>query len=53
MAMRWMMALVEPPMAVLARMAFSKAGPLHYLVSGRRSSVTIATIADPASWATS
>ena len=46
MAMRWMMALVEQPMAMATAIAFSKAG-LVWIFCGVRSSHTISTMRRP------
>ena len=50
MASRWITALVEPPMAPLVRMAFSKAS-LVSTFEIVRSSSTISTMRRPAMWA--
>ena len=50
MAMRWTTALVEPPIAPLTRMAFSKASRVSTLES-RRSSAAMATMRRPTAWA--
>ena len=51
MAIRWTTALVEPPRAPLARIAFSKAARVR-MREIRRSSRTIATARLPVRWAT-
>ena len=50
MAFRWMTALVEPPMAALTRIAFSKASRVSTLDSFS-SSHTISTMRMPDRWA--
>ncbi len=49
-AFRWITALVDPPMAALVRMAFSKAWRVSSFDS-RRSSRTISTMRMPLMWA--
>jgi hypothetical protein len=50
MAFRWMTALVEPPMAALTRMAFSKASLVSTLDSVSCSQ-TMSTMRMPDRWA--
>ena len=52
MAIRWITALVEPPMAALTRIAFSNASRVM-IDDGRTSSRTMSTMRRPARWAVS
>ena len=51
-AVRWMIALVDPPMAMSTRTAFSNASRVK-IFAGVRSSFTISTMRSPLRWAIS